>query len=193
MLLDEIDRMNGLLEELGQVGRPHPLARKRLRVGQVLESMHRLMAPAARQQGIDVLVTVSSNVPVISTDFARLKQRFIHLTKNTREAMPEGGEIQLSAQVVEGYVRILVEDNGPGLPPPVANNLSAHHVSDKPGGMGVGLRVCHQMAIAHSGHLEVARTSSHGTVFALMLPVSACAVAGLARIRSVRRVRPSAV
>jgi two-component system sensor kinase FixL len=84
-------------------------------------------------------------------------------------ASPAQPAIRVSAaRHDETHVRIVVEDNGPGIPADARQQVFQPFVSRKPSGMGLGLAVSRAIAEAHGGSLEAA-SAAHGE-FHLVLP-----------------------
>ena len=112
---------------------------------------------------------------VISVDPDHLARVLVNLFKNAREALeaavPEVAqpEISFSAAESEDRVRLLIADNGPGLPPRARENLFvAFEGSAKAGGTGLGLAIARELVEANGGTIEL--VEGQGTIFAIELP-----------------------
>jgi nitrogen fixation/metabolism regulation signal transduction histidine kinase len=137
----------------------------------------RLPAPSRRKVDVGPLVRrvagLETRVPVtveegraaaIDVDPDQIEQLLINLTKNGAEAVAgrEGG-VRLSWSLVEKPVpalEIRIDDDGPGLPP--SANLFVPFFTTKPGGSGIGLVLCRQIAEAHGGALSLANRPGGG-------------------------------
>jgi signal transduction histidine kinase len=115
---------------------------------------------------------------VISVDPDHLARVLVNLFKNAREALESSGnrvsqpEIGFSVLRQEDRVRLLVADNGPGLPPRARENLFvAFEGSAKAGGTGLGLAIARELVEANGGTIELVE-GDEGTVFAIDLPLS---------------------
>lgn len=122
----------------------------------------------------------------LEADPGQLEQLMINLLRNAADAMltepaepaasadeaPRAprGEIELSWEVAEQQVRISVDDQGPGLAS--SANLFVPFFTTRPGGSGIGLVLCRQIAEAHSGSLTLEnRQDGHGCRASLTLPM----------------------
>jgi signal transduction histidine kinase len=107
----------------------------------------------------------------ISADRDQLEQLLINLVRNATDASLEtGGKVRISWAVNGGHLELAVLDEGPGLPD--SANLFVPFFTTKPGGSGVGLFLCRQIAEAHGGSLQLAdRTDGPGCKALLRLPL----------------------
>jgi nitrogen fixation/metabolism regulation signal transduction histidine kinase len=107
----------------------------------------------------------------IRADGDQLEQLLINLVQNAAEAALEtGGGVSVGWSKREGYLEVLVDDEGPGLPNPA--NLFVPFFTTKPGGSGIGLVLCRQIAEAHGGTLTLDnRKSARGCEARVLLPL----------------------
>jgi signal transduction histidine kinase len=106
-------------------------------------------------------------------DSKRLERAFQNLLLNAFEAVPqENGKVQVRMQEKQGRVEIRIEDNGPGIPEDIRDNLFESFVSSgKQNGTGLGLTVVQKIIQDHGGEINVEKTSDKGTVFLVILPL----------------------
>jgi two-component system nitrogen regulation sensor histidine kinase NtrY len=117
-----------------------------------------------------VVVDPGPSVTLVA-DATQLEQALINLIRNGVEAAQEqGGGVRVSWKVVGPALEILVEDEGPGLPP--TSNLFVPFFSTKPGGSGIGLVLTRQIAEGHGGMLTLENRGDRSGVRArLRLPL----------------------
>jgi two-component system, NtrC family, nitrogen regulation sensor histidine kinase NtrY len=90
----------------------------------------------------------------LSADRDQLEQLLINLLRNAAEAVLERGSEVVVKWLVKGpELQIAIVDDGPGLSN--TSNLFVPFFTTKPGGSGIGLVLCRQIAEAHGGHLTV--------------------------------------
>ncbi len=145
---------------------PPPVTRTcfplRLLIGEVREAM----LPAAA--GFSIAPCLDDDL-LITGDRDLLFRVFVNLLRNAAEA--GAGRVTVKAKMAASAVEILIEDNGPGLPEPVRQNLFRPFVgSYRRGGTGLGLAIARDLMRAHGGDLELAETGPNGTIFRLTLP-----------------------
>ena len=100
-------------------------------------------------------------------DSGQFSQVIQNLVINADHAMPDGGTIAISAQnftlspasglpITEGsYVKISIQDNGPGIPPENLPKIFDPYFTTKKEGSGLGLSIVHSIVHNHDGHIEV--------------------------------------
>jgi two-component system sensor histidine kinase DctS len=123
-----------------------------------------------------------TQLPLVFADPILLEQVLINLLRNAADAIvgaARGGaegtpvrRIRISAQSVgERFVRLDVEDNGPGLQGRSVEALSAPFYSTKSDGMGMGLAICRSVIEVHHGGMDAGSSSLGGARFSFTLPI----------------------
>jgi signal transduction histidine kinase len=115
-------------------------------------------------------------LPSIEADPRELKQVFVNLFLNARDAIGEGGKIQIDTWL-EGAssIAIRVSDSGSGIPPEIRAEVFAPFFTTKPEGEGngLGLAISLQIVQEHGGSLEVGDGELGGAALTILLPVAA--------------------
>ena len=129
---------------------------------------------------IEVQATVTVGVPPIQADQQQLTQLIANLLINAYEAMDGRGTVTISAvgtRLDDGFegrdaVRIELADNGPGMPPDVADHVFAPFFTTKPQGSGLGLAIVRKIVDAHDGQIDLETAVGSGTRIRITLPVA---------------------
>jgi len=167
-VLGEVERLRRLTEDFLDVASDRPIVRARLDLRDVLEDAAR----GAEASFPPVRVRRSfGELPPVEGDGGRLRQVFANLLSNAAQAQREG-EIELIAAAVDGEVRIVVHDSGPGVRPDIRPRLFEPFVSGRPGGTGLGLALSRRFVERHGGMLELVRDGRPGATFEVRLPVA---------------------
>lgn len=168
--LDGIDRITRIVKALRLLARPHP-GRERVDVGAVVEAARELAQ--ARLRGVsEVTVDVpDSLVAIANTD--GLGQVMLNLLLNAADVVPTAnGKIRVSAEDVGDRVRLVVEDNGPGIPPDVRPHIFTPFFTTKPEGTGLGLSVSQRIVEESEGSIRFEDAPGGGTRFIIELPLA---------------------
>ena len=132
---------------------------------------------------VDCSFDIASDLWFAEIDPGQISQVVQNIILNGRQAMADGGHVWISAtncsdcsgegKAVNGCcVRVVIRDDGPGMPPQVVEKIFDPYYSTKATGSGLGLAICHSILEKHNGSIKVASTLGQGTVFTLLLPVS---------------------
>ncbi|MDF1555824.1 MAG: ATP-binding protein [Deferrisomatales bacterium] len=170
--LQEIERLEGIVQELLAYARVDRMERRACRLEDVLEQSLFLLKKQALNQGVRVVFRTEPGLPRVQGDPEKLKQALLNLYLNALQAMPDGGELRLSARPKGAGAEVRVEDTGPGIPPAEAERIFEPFYTLRPGGTGLGLSIAHTIVSDHGGRLEVASSSGRGATFILTLPAA---------------------
>jgi two-component system sensor histidine kinase KdpD len=135
-----------------------------------------------RLQGIHLVVTLPEDLPPVHVDAHLVTQLFANLLENAARHTPPGTAVRINARAGEGVVQVVVEDDGPGLPPGDPERLFAkfqrgRDESDVPGA-GLGLAICRAIVEAHGGQIHAGNRGTgeaggtRGARFEFTLPAS---------------------
>ena len=107
----------------------------------------------------------------VNVDLTRFIRVLCNLIKNAREAMPSGGILTISTDLVDKQVVIRISDTGVGIPPELLPKLFEPFVTHgKSHGTGLGLAMAKSVMTAHNGKISVSSVHGHGTTVDIRLP-----------------------
>jgi signal transduction histidine kinase len=160
-LLDEVGRLELIVASSLALGGGQRAAPQPGDLSALVEEVLHLMEPSLRHRHIAVTQRLAA-LPPLTMDRDRLKQALLNLIANAADALPGGGKIAVTTSQAGAGVQVSVEDSGPGFPPEQATNGSNGGGSRKPFGLGLGLRLCREIAAEHGGRLELDRSATLG-------------------------------
>ncbi len=167
-LLNEIRRMDMIVESSLTLGAPLTLQRGKVQPDELIADLTELLRPALDHRGIEL--QIAQQYPTeIDADQNRLRQALMNLINNAADELSDGGIIRVStaAASTKGAMEFSVEDSGPGL-----QETAGDKESKKPFGLGLGLSICREIVEQHGGELIAASsTSLGGARFTIRLPV----------------------
>jgi two-component system sensor histidine kinase KdpD len=127
-------------------------------------------------QGHPLEVKLPDGLPLVSFDFARVREVLVHLIENAAKYSPKGKPIRISAALEKGAIAVSVADEGPGI-----DSMEQSLIFDKfyrgrnqryaAGGTGMGLAICKVIVEAHGGTIGVVSQLGVGSVFTFTLPL----------------------
>jgi two-component system, cell cycle sensor histidine kinase and response regulator CckA len=112
----------------------------------------------------------------VQFDPGRLQQVLMNLAVNSRDAMPDGGELRLAittAPELPGWVCLSVRDTGSGISPELLEKVFDPFFTTKPTGQGTGLGLAQVYGIVsqHGGRVELSSRPGRGTEVRVLLPL----------------------
>lgn len=129
-----------------------------------------------RLSGYTVTTDVQPDLPQVHVDGALVLQVLTNLLENVVKHTRLGVQVTIRAVLDDAFVRIDVEDDGPGLPPGDPERLFAkfHRGRDESnaGGAGLGLSICRAIVNAHGGQISATRRPGGGARFSFTLPIA---------------------
>ena len=168
----ESERLNRIISNFLEYARPAPLTLETVNVAEILDEVlvlldHRELPPS--------LKIVREFAPVVTgqVDPQQLRQAVWNLCLNAVEAMPDGGELRVSAGQKDRRLYVVISDTGDGIPSADQPHVFEPFFSTKPGGSGLGLALVHRILRDHGGDVSLRSSSSGGTRAVLILPAAA--------------------
>lgn len=170
LMLSELDRINLIVGEFLILAKPQAthFAPKDIRF--ILGDVISLLDNQAHMLGIEFVLEAADPV-VVHCGENQLKQVFINLLKNSMEAMSSGGKI--TAQITltnDKYAKIVITDEGEGVPEEMLSQLGEPFFTSKESGTGLGLMVSQRLIQAHKGTFEIDSIYGEGTTVTIMMP-----------------------
>ena len=166
-------RAGEVLGRLRQMFRRHETERVPLAVGPLIEHVLRLLYEDAVSRGVNVVLDVPRDLPLVTGDCVQLEQVVMNLLVNAFDAvMGVNGprEVTLRATATDGFVAISILDTGPGISPGDLDRVFEPFFTRKTNGMGMGLSICRTIIEAHGGRIVARNGGERGSVFELSLP-----------------------
>ena len=167
--LKEIDRLDGLISELLEYARPHPLNLARLDLG---DEIHFLSGHLSElmSKSPSVVVEESQEGLWINADRDQIKGMLWNLVRNAHEA-GEKDRVTISVgRLEEDQIYLTVEDNAAGIPQEKLTHIFEPFFTTKDAGTGLGLAAVHRIVQAHSGTIEVNSSEDIGTTVRVVFP-----------------------
>lgn len=174
---EEINRLNGLVSDFLNLGRPAKLKLRELDARALVEEVAGLVRAKAEQQGVLLAVRVASEPDGsrsfnthIQADTEQLKTCFSNLAINAVQAMPEGGALTITLYPHLSNVEIEFADTGHGIGSESLEHLFEPYYTTKEKGTGLGLALTKKLIEDHGGQVTVESEMGIGTTFTITLP-----------------------
>jgi PAS domain S-box-containing protein len=177
----ETDRVSGIIRQmLGFYSRKTDRAQTDL--NRLLEETMELIERDLGRQRITIVRELDPKLPAVAITPDQIKQVFLNLFLNAKEAMPSGGELRVSSGIagprdldlplIGRHALVQVQDSGEGIARENMRHLFEPFFTTKHGqkGTGLGLWVCQSIVQQHGGQIQVVSRPGAGTTFSVALP-----------------------
>ncbi len=175
MALSECMRLTDMLRKTLSFSKPDQEARCSVDINTILEEILLLYQKQLREVDIKLETDLAPNLLPVMASKNQLRQVFLNMISNAKDAMPEGGTLSFNTSGDDNQIRIRISDTGSGIK---AENLSKIFETffttktDSAKGVGLGLSVCYGFIKDHGGDIQAESQVGSGTTFTITLPVS---------------------
>ncbi len=177
-----------LTRRLLTVARRQSLQPTAVDVNEAITELAELLRPTLSEE-VDLSDTLDRSRPLAFVDPGQLEMALLNLIMNARDSLSDGGRVRVSTALWQprpheaealklklgNYVRLTIEDNGPGMSPEVQSRIFEPFFSTKAdtgGGSGLGLSMVYGFVQQSNGAIQVNSTLGSGTRFTMFLPVA---------------------
>ena len=166
----ELDRVNALMRDLLEYGRPPQVTLFRDEIAGVVSLAARSCAPAAEMASVRIENRVGAEAGSAAMDAPRLAQVFQNLIENAIQHSAPGGVVLIEARRDGARAAVSVLDSGPGFDPKDLPRIFEPFFSRRRGGTGLGLSIVQRIVEQHQGTLEAGNRPEGGAAVTVFLP-----------------------
>jgi signal transduction histidine kinase len=171
--LREINRLDRVVRDALSLARTRGSTLELCSVHNCLGDAANVIRPQLDGQEIVLKTELRARDDTVRGDSEKLKGAFLNLLLNGADAMPNGGRLQISTDMVDAKVRVRIADEGPGIPKELKEKIFEPFYSTKKEGTGFGLAIALQAVEEHQGSIRVTDvTAGKGAVFVVELPLA---------------------
>jgi signal transduction histidine kinase len=168
----ELARLNEIVERFLRFAKPAIASKRPIDVARLVEETLGFILPEAERQSVHLRTHLGHGLPKVDGDYSQLRQALLNLLINALQAMPEGGDIDVTASVSHANeIEIVVKDSGSGIAPEDLSKLFDPYFTTKIRGFGLGLTVVERIVQDHGGTIQVASEQGKGASFTISLPI----------------------
>ncbi len=169
---DEIHVLEGVVQRFLRGSGPLQVSREPVDVVELVKRAAALADPTARARKVSLLVQAPGRLSA-TLDGSLIRRAMENLLLNAIEfsGRSSGGQVTVSVFPRGKQVMLIVDDDGPGVPPHLRERIFQPYYSSKPGGTGLGLALVKQVVDAHGGTLRCEDSPLRGARFTATLPL----------------------
>jgi PAS domain S-box-containing protein len=173
-LVGRMQRLEQLMRSTLTFARPLDLDLREVSVDELLAGPVSDVEPLLAGRSAALERDVAAGLPGLRVDVRRMEEVLENLLRNAAEMIGDGGRVRLSAHAVGAHaVELVVEDDGPGIPEAVREDLFRPFVTTKDEGTGLGLALARKVVEEHEGAIEAGASELGGARFRVVLPAHA--------------------
>jgi len=164
-----------IVEDLLNFARKSGTTLAEVKINQALDAVIDVVRKQLELDNILIRTRYDENLPEIAGDTEKLKQVFMNMLINARQAIGKNGEIVITTGVDRSSRSVFISfrDDGPGIAPGILDKIFDPFFTTKPTGQGtgLGLSVSYGIIEDHAGDIRVASVPGAGTEFRIRLPL----------------------
>lgn len=170
MVDDQLRRIQRTLRELVDFSRPAINEESLCDVHEIIDAALNIAKYYKRKKGKRIVTSYAEGLPKLRTIRDQLVQVFLNLILNAMDATDEGGTIEISTTLEDGWIRIGVRDDGHGISEDDRDRIFQPYFTTKSTGTGLGLFVCRRIVQQmREARIELSESSRHGTTFSVLV------------------------
>lgn len=175
LIVQQTQRLDNVIQNVRKATRlPEPNFEV-ITIQQILSETLPLVEPFMNKNKVSIKVDIGESASPLYVDRYRIQTALMNIIQNAQEAMPQGGEITISAQTTlpDGFVAINISDTGSGMTPDMIEKACEPFFSTRQdeGLRGLGLAIVRDIIKTHGGKMDIKSAPEGGTSIILYLPV----------------------
>ncbi len=176
IIIHESERLSGIVEELLDFSRMQSgrmtLTMDKIDILAELGEAVYMFSERAKVEGKFLLYEEPAMLSPVLGDINRLRQVFINVIDNALKYTNEGGTISVTASEIESFIRVVISDNGCGIPAKHLPNVKKkfYKANQTIRGSGIGLALADEIMALHSGRLDIESQENVGTAVTILIP-----------------------
>ena len=173
MALSETVRLSDLLRKMLSFSKPDQEERHPVDINPVIDEILLLHEKQLKENDINIAATYAKELGLVKASKNQLRQVFLNMVANARDAMPNGGTLSVTTSGDNDNVLVEITDTGTGIREEHLDKIfdSFFTTKGEVKGVGLGLSVCYGFIEDHGGDIEVKSQVGEGTTFTISLPV----------------------
>lgn len=173
MALSETVRLSDMLRKMLSFSKPEEERRQPTDINAILDEILLLHEKQLREYSIALVSDLAPDLGLVNASKNQLRQVFLNMIGNARDAMPEGGTLTVSTRPAGEVIEIAITDTGAGIREEYLDKIfdAFFTTKDSVKGVGLGLSVCYGFIRDHGGQIRVTSQVGSGSTFYITLPI----------------------
>lgn len=172
IITEEASKIEIILEDLLCFVEAEELALEQHPLYSLIRKTVMIFYTSMKNKNIEYCLDLEEPEPTLIFDESKIRQVFLHLIRNSVEAMERGGMLKISAKEDDERVTIFISDSGTGIPPEALPHVKDPFFTTKTNGIGMGLALVDKIVAEHGGEFTLTDGPAGGTRATVTLPKS---------------------
>jgi two-component system sensor histidine kinase PilS (NtrC family) len=166
-ILTEIENIDKIISEFLAFAKPTDLNKVPVDLNRMIEET--VSIATCDNKAVKVSVRTDDQVNIMA-DEVLMRQALTNLFLNACEAMPEGGNIDVTLSSLKDRIELGIRDTGRGIPTEAKSKIFLPFYTSKQKGTGLGLAIVQKVIVSHGGSIDVESKEGEGTEFRISIP-----------------------
>ncbi len=173
-ILENSEIANTIIKDLLNFASPYDVKFEKADLGKILNNLYELSLTRCTQSKVNLVKEIDSDLPLVVLNEEKLSSAFLNFISNAIQAMPEGGDLKITAAADASGKEVIVsfKDTGVGISKEHLDKILEPFFTTKDEGTGLGLSLAYHVIRAHSGKLNIESELNSGTEIIVTLPVN---------------------
>jgi len=173
IIIEEVNRVDKIITNLLDYSKLQKPCLQPTDLNNVINHVKNLVSTQLQKKKIRFITPSANNLPEIQADSNQLTQVFLNCILNSSQAMPNGGDIIISADITQNkkQFEIIIKDNGCGISKDLMNKIFEPFFTTRTKGLGLGLSVTQKIMDDHKGLITIKSEKNNGTEISLFFPL----------------------
>jgi len=167
---EEVSRLNAIVVDFLFAVRPMDTTLVIGSLNKAVSELAQFLEPELDQAQISVTLELTSGDDAVLLDDRFLKQALLNLVKNSMQAMPDGGRLEMATKRVSAGLQLRLSDTGSGIAEELMQKIFEPYFTTKDFGSGLGLTLVYKIVKEHGAEIQVNSKPHHGTTITILFP-----------------------
>lgn len=172
MVVDETDRLDGLIKKLLYLSRPVKRHLKPTDLNEVILHTIKVLETEGRCVPGQIEMQTTSALPLALIDLAAMEQVLINVLTNALEAAEPASPVTIRTTASENCIQIDISDLGSGIAADDEQHIFDPFFSTKQKGFGLGLSIAYEIVMAHQGQIKFSPNNPQGSICSISIPIA---------------------
>jgi len=168
---NEVNRLEQIVSGFLSLAKERELQVEPNRIDVILEECTRLVRKDAERRGLRLITELRAGDTTVMVDAKQLTRAVLNVLLNAMDVCPRGERVRLFSRVTDQSCEIEIRDDGPGMPPDVAERAFEPYFTTKDTGTGLGLSLTRGIVEEHGGLITLASVEGQGCQVLIVLPL----------------------